>query len=186
MTSEAVFLLKVTNFAAIKHVSQRRKNSQAAPYINHPIGVAQLLVDIGKIHDPVVLAAALLHDPIEDTDATEQELIDAFGSKIASVVMEVTDNKAFSYEERKRLQIVSGPTKSLEAKLVKLADKLYNLRDLLVDPPIGWSNERIAKYFSWSYDVVAGIRGTNEALEAELDKCFAKNLSMPIVALGQE
>merc|ERR1719247_3507427 len=143
------------------------------PYINHPIGVAHLLIE-GGVKDVDVILAALLHDTVEDTDTTNEELIQEFGNRVAGIVAEVTDDKNLAKEERKRLQITKAPSKSPEAKLVKLADKLYNLRDLERCTPQGWTQERVQQYFVWAQQVVAGCRGTNQYLESQLDNIFSK------------
>lgn len=122
--------MKAADFAAKKHRDQRRKDPQQTPYINHPIGVANILINEGGVDDPIVLQAALLHDTVEDTETTLDEIEEHFGPKVRGIVAEVSDDKDLPKEERKRLQVVNAPHKSKEAKLVKLADKLYNLRDL--------------------------------------------------------
>ncbi|KAJ1527693.1 hypothetical protein ONE63_007652 [Megalurothrips usitatus] len=168
-------LVKCANFAAVKHSSQRRKDPAKTPYINHPIGVAFILTAEAGVRDPSVIMAALLHDTVEDTDTTLEEIKKEFGSTVADIVAEVTDDKSLPSEERKRLQIVHAPTSSREAKLVKLADKLYNLRDLEKATPEGWSEERVKQYFIWSFKVVEGLRGTNRHLETELDEIFSRH-----------
>ncbi len=167
-------VLKAANFAAKRHRDQRRKDPEQTPYINHPIGVAHIIQTEGKVCDPVVLAAALLHDTVEDTKTTLEELRETFGDEVASVVAEVTDDKRLPRKERKQKQIDSAPNKSHRAKLVKLADKLYNLRDLERARPIGWSRERVSEYFGWATQVVEGLRGTNKAIEDELDLVFSR------------
>src|SRR5713101_8757667 len=127
---DLTLLLKALAFAAHKHRDQRRKDAQASPYINHPIALADVLVNEGGVTDVEVLCAALLHDTVEDTATTHEELANAFGSRIARIVAEVTDDKTLPKAERKRLQIEHAPSISREAKLVKLADKLCNLRDV--------------------------------------------------------
>ena len=129
MKGELALLLKALAFAAHKHRDQRRKDADASPYINHPIALADVLVNEGGVTDFEVLCAALLHVTVEDTATTHEELVDAFGSRIARIVAEVTDDKRLPKAERKRLQIEHAPKISHEAKLVKLADKLVNLRD---------------------------------------------------------
>jgi len=170
-------LLKATHFAAIKHSSQRRKDSTQTPYINHPIGVANNIIIYGAVNDVHILQAALLHDTVEDTDTTLDEIEKEFGPIVRGYVNEVTDNKDHSKEERKRQQILTAPKKTTGAKLVKLADKLYNLRDLLRDVPPSWTSERVQGYFVWSTKVVAGLRGTNKGLEDELDKVFKSSFT---------
>lgn len=165
-------VVKCANFAAIKHKDQRRKDPQSTPYINHPIGVANILTEEGGVTDLDVIQAALLHDTVEDTETTPQELQEVFGEKVAGIVAEVTDDKSLPKEERKRLQIEHSPHISKKAKLVKLADKLYNLRDLNQVAPQGWSDERVQEYFEWAAKVVKGCRGTNKNLESALDKLF--------------
>ncbi|KAJ3380968.1 Guanosine-3',5'-bis(diphosphate) 3'-pyrophosphohydrolase MESH1 [Entophlyctis sp. JEL0112] len=131
-------LIDAAAFAAEKHRGQRRKDLAATPYINHPIGVARILAIEGGVEDEFVLAAALLHDTVEDTDTTFEEIDSRFGSTVGRIVREVTDDKSLDKAERKRLQIETAPSKSKEAKLVKLADKIYNLRDLSREAPVGW------------------------------------------------
>ena len=134
MTSMAN-IIKAADFAAKKHRDQRRKGPDKAPYINHPIGVANILANEGGIDDPIVLQAALLHDTVEDTETSLDEIEQEFGKIVRDVVDEVTDQKDLPSKERKRLQVINAPKKSPRAKLVKLADKLYNLRDLHQSPP---------------------------------------------------
>lgn len=121
-----------------------------------------------------MIQAALLHDTVEDTDTTFEEIESVFGTKIRNIVEEVTDDKKLSKEMRKHLQIVNAPTSSREAKLVKLADKLYNLRDLEMQTPLGWTSKRVQEYFVWSKKVVDELRGTNESMEKSLDELFKK------------
>ena len=162
-------LLDAVAFAAHKHRSQHRKDAEASPYINHPIALASLLKREG-VDDLAVLCAALLHDTIEDTDTTADEL------RVASVVLEVTDDKALDKAERKRLQVVHAHELSKRAKLVKLADKICNVYDLVAAPPAGWSLERKREYLEWSRAVVDGLRGTHAGLETIFDEVYAKGL----------
>lgn len=152
-------------FAADKHKNQRRKDVNASPYINHPISLVNVLANEGGIVNNDVLCAAILHDTIEDTETTEQELREKFGNKITSIVLEVTDDKKLSKAIRKQLQIEHAPHASIEAKLVKLADKICNLRDILASPPQDWTLQRKQEYFKWADNVVSGLRGTNSKLE---------------------
>lgn len=156
-------------FSATKHRDQRRKDVEASPYINHPIALVDVLVNEGGILNWDVLCAALLHDTIEDTQTTAEELTKAFGKNVASIVLEVTDDKALPKEERKLQQIAHAAHSSHEAKLVKLADKICNLRDILASPPSGWDVKRKQEYFKWAAAVVAGIRGSNSKLEKVFD-----------------
>ncbi|XP_051920008.1 guanosine-3',5'-bis(diphosphate) 3'-pyrophosphohydrolase MESH1 isoform X1 [Hippocampus zosterae] len=172
MNLDAVMLLETVNFAAEKHRNQRRKDIEQTPYINHPIGVARILSHEAGVTDIVVLQAALLHDTLEDTDTKPEELETKFGQIVARIVQEVTDDKSLPKQERKRLQVEHAPHCSHQAKLVKLADKLYNLRDLNRCTPVGWTPERVQQYFVWACDVVKGLKGTNSALEEKLEKLF--------------
>jgi guanosine-3',5'-bis(diphosphate) 3'-pyrophosphohydrolase len=159
MKGELALLLKALAFAAHKHRDQRRKDPAASPYINHPIALADVLVNEGGVADVEVLCAALLHDTVEDTATTPQELEDTFGARIAGIVAEVTDDTRLPKAERKRLQIERAGGISREAKLVKLADKICNLRDVAERPPESWDLARRREYFDWAKRVVDGLRG---------------------------
>jgi guanosine-3',5'-bis(diphosphate) 3'-pyrophosphohydrolase len=171
--SELAPLLRALAFAAHKHRDQRRKDAEASPYINHPIALADVLVNEGGITDIEVLCAALLHDTVEDTDTTTEELERAFGARIAGTVAEVTDDKTLAKAERKRLQVEHAATISREAKLVKLADKICNLRDVAARPPAEWDLARRREYFEWAKSVVDRLRGVNPRLEAAFDAAYA-------------
>ncbi|KAK3095606.1 hypothetical protein FSP39_016601 [Pinctada imbricata] len=168
-------VIKCTDFSARKHKNQRRKDTEKTPYINHPIGVAYILTEEGGISDLQVIQAALLHDTVEDTDTTFEEIEENFGKEVTGIVREVTDDKSLPKMERKKLQIEHAAKASYKAKLVKLADKLYNLRDLERCTPEGWTPQRVQEYFEWAGKVVQGLRGTNKALEAELDVIFRRH-----------
>lgn len=174
MPTEAQQLLKCVKFASDKHKTQKRKNPEQTPYINHPVNVANILANEANITDIKVLQAALLHDTVEDTDTSFDEIESEFGEEIRNIVDEVTDDKTLPKQKRKQLQIEHAPTCSKKAKLVKLADKLDNLRDLERIAPIGWSTERVEEYFQWSKRVVDGLRGTDRYLEEQLDEIFKK------------
>ncbi|XP_069136125.1 guanosine-3',5'-bis(diphosphate) 3'-pyrophosphohydrolase MESH1-like [Argopecten irradians] len=162
-------LMQCVDFAAIKHKDQRRKDKEGTPYINHPIGVAKILTEEAGITDLAVIQAALLHDTVEDTETSFDEIDQHFGAEVCGIVKEVTDDKTLPKLERKQEQINHAPHASYKAKLVKLADKLYNLRDLRRCTPRGWTEERVQEYFVWSSKVVAGLRGTNNNMENSLD-----------------
>ncbi|MBF0470567.1 MAG: bifunctional (p)ppGpp synthetase/guanosine-3',5'-bis(diphosphate) 3'-pyrophosphohydrolase [Gammaproteobacteria bacterium] len=167
-------LVSAIHFATDKHRQQRRKDADETPYINHPLSLLHLLVTEGSVTDPATLCAAVLHDTIEDTETTEAELYHHFGQEIASVVMEVSDDKNLPKTEQKRLQIEHAPHISERAKLVKLADKICNLRDLLTTPPVDWPSERKLAYFHWASEVVDGIRGAHPKLEELFDGLMAE------------
>ncbi len=167
-------ILRAVAFAAEKHKNQRRKDADATPYINHPIALANVLKQEGEVDDVVVLAAAILHDTIEDTETTAGELRAIFGEEVTSIVLEVTDDKSLPKAERKRLQIEHAAHASPKAKLVKLADKICNLRDIAASPPADWSIGRKREYFDWAIRVVEGCRGINEGLDAAFDMALEK------------
>jgi (p)ppGpp synthase/HD superfamily hydrolase len=158
-------LLQALHFAAIKHRDQRRKDVEASPYINHPIEVAALLAGAGGVTDIVLLQAAILHDTIEDTKTTPEELEMEFGPEVRRVVEEVTDNKLLPKAERKRLQIEHAPHLSERARQIKIVDKISNVRAIISTPPADWSLERKQEYLDWTEQVVAGCRTRNAALE---------------------
>ena len=167
-------LLAAIAFAADKHRDQRRKDATASPYINHPIALANVLANEAEIDGERVLIAAVLHDTLEDTETTCAELRDRFGAEVAGVVAEVTDDKSLPKAERKRLQVEHAAHAPRGAKLVKLADKICNLRDILAAPPADWTAERKRAYFDWAALVVAGVRGVHPVLEAEFDRLLAR------------
>jgi len=176
MTSEKCDLATIFRalaFAAEKHRDQRRKDDHASPYINHPIALALVLCDEGDVTDTEILCAALLHDTVEDTDTTREELEAHFGAGVSRIVMEVTDDKRLPKAERKRLQIVHAGGASYAARLVKLADKICNLRDVERNPPVGWDLARRQGYFDWAKAVVEQVRGTHAGLEALFDAAYA-------------
>jgi GTP diphosphokinase / guanosine-3',5'-bis(diphosphate) 3'-diphosphatase len=170
---DSKLLLAAVRFAAEKHRNQRRKDVDASPYINHPIDVAETLARVGDVSDGDVLRAAILHDTIEDTKTTTQELADNFGPVVAALVEEVSDDKTLPKDARKRLQIEHAAALSLSAKLIKLGDKICNVRDIAASPPKDWSRERRLEYFEWSRAVVAGCRGVNAELEKLFDEVVA-------------
>ena len=171
-------LLKSLRFSADKHRNQRRKDLEASPYINHPIEVVDIMWRIGQIRHIPTLAAAVLHDTIEDTSATPDEIRSLFGDDVLNLVLEVTDDKALSKPVRKQMQIEHTPLISDSAKQIKLADKICNVYDLSHSPPKDWSRPRLKEYLDWSEKVVAGLRGANLALEACFDEVLreGKNL----------
>ncbi|MEZ4400675.1 MAG: HD domain-containing protein [Kofleriaceae bacterium] len=162
-------LLSALAFAADRHRHQRRKDATASPYINHPIALAEVLWHVGGVRDPVTLVAALLHDTVEDTATSTAELAARFGPEVAATVAEVTDDKSLPKDRRKQLQVEHAPHLSTPAKLVKLADKICNLRDLIDAPPASWPPERRAAYAAWTAQVIDGLRGVCPALEAMFD-----------------
>lgn len=166
-------LLEAASFSAKKHRYQKRKGNDAEPYINHPLEVANLLATVGKVEDFEILMAAILHDTVEDTETTAQELTELFGENVCSMVLEVTDDKSLPKERRKELQIEHAPHLSVGAKQIKLCDKISNVTDVLNNPPAAWSKERRQEYVAWAGKVVEGLRGVNKDLEDYFDKLVA-------------
>ncbi len=164
---EKLQLLKALSFAAEKHRFQKRKDTAGTPYINHPINVALTLVNAGE-QDNELLMAALLHDTIEDTETSPEEIQEEFGTTVLDLVLEVTDDKSLPKEERKRLQVTHAAKKSALAKKLKLADKICNVMDIVHHPPQNWTTERKLNYLTWAEQVLEGLRGTNAQLEARL------------------
>jgi guanosine-3',5'-bis(diphosphate) 3'-pyrophosphohydrolase len=157
MNKSISLILRTAAFAADKHRHQRRKDYARTPYINHPLAVARVLAEEGSIKDPEILAAAILHDTLEDTETSRREVEREFGARIAALVSEVTDDKSLPKQRRKQLQIDHAPMKSKGAALIKVADKICNLRDLRDSPPKHWTAERRQRYRRWASDVVTAL-----------------------------
>ena len=174
MSTDLVKLARAADYAARQHIAQRRKGERAEPYVNHLIEVAALLAEATAGEDVVLLLGGLLHDTLEDTDSTYEDLEQRFGPEVAALVAEVTDDKSLPKEERKRLQIAKTPGKSRRAKLLKLADKTSNLRSLTQSPPVGWTEARLRDYVVWAEAVVWSCRGLNPKLEAAFDAAHAE------------
>lgn len=171
-TREAM-LLAALHFAADKHRDQRRKGEAASPYINHAIVVAEILARVG-VTDPLTLQAAILHDTVEDTETTPEELLRTFGEEVRDVVMEVTDDNALPKRERKERQVRRAPGLSRRAKLVRIADKIANVHDVLHAPPADWPLDWRRSYIDWTERVIEGCRGTSPELEARYDEILAE------------
>ena len=173
-------LLQAISFAADKHRNQRRKDQDASPYINHPIAVATVLASEGNVDDELVLLGAILHDTVEDTETTFEELEVLFGAEAMNVVREVTDDKSLPKATRKELQIEHAAHASDQAKQVKIADKICNIRDIIKSPPADWSTERKREYLDWTCKVVNGCRGVNQCLDLVYDAVFNEGKSLLI------
>ena len=173
MDNSIGLILKAMRFAAEKHINQRRKDSKQSPYINHPIQVAETLWTVGEVRDLNLLVASILHDTIEDTGTTPEEIKAEFGEDVLALVLEVTDDKSLPKPVRKQLQVETAPHKTGSAKLLKLADKIGNVHDILVSPPDDWSLERRQEYLLWIKRVVAGLRAVNARLENFYDELLA-------------
>jgi guanosine-3',5'-bis(diphosphate) 3'-pyrophosphohydrolase len=182
--SDSALLLKALEFAAERHRKQFRKGLDKTPFINHPIQVASLLANEANETDPVLLAAAILHDVIEDTVESVSERDDLscliagmFGEEVLFLTMEVTDDKTLDKKERKRLQVENASHKSVNARKLKIADKIMNLRDITDNPPADWPLQRIFAYLDWAENVVAGLRGVNKKLEDMFDESLSRSRS---------
>jgi len=165
-------LVKAMAFAAQKHKDQRRKDEAGSPYINHPVQLVDVLVHEGGVTDLPTIVAAMLHDTVEDTDATPEEIELVFGVDVRVIVEEVTDDKSLGRQACKQHQIDKAPFLSDEARAVKLADKICNLRDIASNPPAGWPLARRQAYFDWAKQVIDGLRGAHPTLEAVFDEVY--------------
>lgn len=172
-TSVEAELLRAALFAADKHRLQRRKDADASPYINHPLAVAEVMARHG-VTDSLALRAALLHDTIEDTETTPDELVQEFGPDVQAVVLEVSDDKSLPKAQRKQRQVEKAPRLSDQAKLVKLGDKICNVLDVAFNPPPDWDIDRRRAYLDWTEAVVEGCRGVNRELERGYDRVLTE------------
>ncbi len=172
MNNFATFVQAIS-FAAKKHKRQKRKGAEEEPYVNHVLEVANLLTNVGQVEDFDVLIAAVLHDTVEDTATTAAEITEKFGANVCKMVLEVTDDKSLPKAERKLLQIEHAPHLSDGAKIIKLGDKISNIRDVTENPPDGWSLKRRIEYVNWGEQVINGLRGVNADLEVYFDELVA-------------
>jgi guanosine-3',5'-bis(diphosphate) 3'-pyrophosphohydrolase len=164
-----VLVTRAADFAARRHVEQRRKGAAREPYINHLVEVADLLAEATGGEDAALIAAGFLHDTLEDTPTEYEELQTVFGHDVAALVAEVTDDKSLPKTERKRLQIVTAAKKTERARLLKIADKISNVRALAVSPPADWERDRVSEYIDWAQQVVNHCRGINAFLDSVFD-----------------
>jgi GTP diphosphokinase / guanosine-3',5'-bis(diphosphate) 3'-diphosphatase len=172
--NDTSLLIRAIEFAARKHRRQRRKDVDASPYINHPIALMSVLCVEAGVSDAAVLSVAALHDTIEDTATTQEEIQATFGVEIAMLIAEMTDDKSLPKTERKRLQIAHAQHMSRDGALVKLADKICNLRDVAASPPVGWSLEEQRDYFKWAKAVVDGLPHVNAKLLRLFEEAYAR------------
>ena len=168
-------ILKALRFAAIRHRDQRRRDRHGSPYIIHPIDLACVLALEGGVNDEATLVAALLHDTIEATRTTMREIERSFGAEVAAIVAEVTDDWRLPRVERKRLQIENAASLSRKAQLVRLADKISNVRDIFAGSPVSWDEKRKRHYIDESRQVVDRLRGVNPALERVFDGLYRQS-----------
>jgi (p)ppGpp synthase/HD superfamily hydrolase len=165
-----VRLVRAWRFAADAHTDQKRKGERGEPYVNHLSEVAQLVAEATDGEDPDLVIAAVLHDTVEDTGVTAEDLRREFGARVAGLVCEVTDDKSLPKAERKQLQIDHAPTLSHGAQIIKLADKTSNVRAIVASPPKDWSAERKADYVAWGRKVVDICRPAAPKLAAQFDE----------------
>jgi GTP diphosphokinase / guanosine-3',5'-bis(diphosphate) 3'-diphosphatase len=174
MSLDVVKVARALDYAAKKHVRQRRKGEAKEPYVNHLAEVAYLLAEATQGEDTNLVIAGLLHDCIEDQGVKYEELVELFGADVADLVRDVTDDKTLLKAERKRLQVEHAPHKSARARMLKIADKTSNLRAIAVSPPSGWDEQRKREYYAWAHAVVAGCRGVNAFLEEKFDEAYRR------------
>jgi len=139
MTVSVTELTGALRFAAEAHANQRRKGAAQEPYVNHLIEVAELIVDATGGDDPDIVIGALLHDTIEDTAVTYDEIEARFGRRVADLVRENSDDMSLPKQERRRRRIAEAAHKSDGAKLIKIADLISNARAMTTSPPAGWA-----------------------------------------------
>lgn len=163
--------LKALNFSAEQHKLQKRKGDNGVPYINHPIQVVALLSEYESETNYKLLTAAILHDVIEDTTVNKNDVKRYFGDEVANLVSEVTDNMLLPKQIRKSMQVKKAGDLSREAKLIKIADKTCNLKDI-VNLGDTWDVKRKKAYFEWAKKVVDQCRGVNSQLEEYFDKVY--------------
>lgn len=168
--NDLVFVTSAYQFAAVRHAHQRRKGAAAEPYLNHLVEVADLVARATEGRDPNLIAAAVLHDTVEDVGVLASELETLFNVDVAGLVLEVTDDKSLEKAERKRLQVANAVKKSPRARLIKLADKTSNLRAIALSPPAHWDAGRKLAYLAWARQVIEPMRGTNAWLEGQFDE----------------
>jgi (p)ppGpp synthase/HD superfamily hydrolase len=181
-----VTVLRAADAAARWHVNQRRKGAAQEPYVTHLLEVAMLVAEATAGADPNLVVAALLHDTIEDQGVTREEIAAQFNGDVADLVFEVTDDKKLPKAERKQLQIKHAPKLTPRAKILKLADKISNLRSLAASPPADWPMQRRIDYVIWTTEVVQGLRGASALLEQEFDRAAADaERTIPLAAEGR-
>nr|CDQ06550.1 Bm8227 [Brugia malayi] len=174
--SDILLIIKAVDLAARRHRQQRRKDAMQTPYVNHPIGVAYILTNEGQITDTATIIAAILHDIVEDTKTSDEEIREMFGDEVADIVKECTVIKSMKREARIKSELEKAPKLSHKAKLVQLADKLYNVRDIERCVPLGWTKQQVKEYILFAKDLLSIIRGIHGPLEIALDDIINKNI----------
>lgn len=156
-------------FAAEQHKYQRRGGYDPLPYINHLIKVSSAIIQIGQEENPDIIIAAILHDVVEDSDTSYEDLAGQFGAPVADIVAELTDDMELPYNQRKALQVEGASKLSLAARKIRIADKASNIQDIFTYP-LDWKEEKKIAYLENSLTIVDQIRGTHAALEAWFDQ----------------
>jgi guanosine-3',5'-bis(diphosphate) 3'-pyrophosphohydrolase len=164
---------EAAEFASRRHSGMARKGRDNEPYINHLAEVANLLCAATEGADAELVAAGWLHDVIEDTKTTCEELAEKFSDRVAALVVEVTDDMTLPKAERRQRQIVDAPKKSPSAKLIKIADKISNIRARILPQPNQDERNDLIDYAAWAEQVVAGCRGVNATLDRLFDETVA-------------
>ncbi|WP_407176958.1 HD domain-containing protein [Bradyrhizobium sp. STM 3562] len=164
---------EAAELAARRHTGQQRKARADEPYINHLAEVASLLSAASNGEDAELVAAGWLHDTLEDTETTHDELAQRFGLRVAGLVEECTDDMSLSKSERRQKQVEDAPKKSPGAKLIKIADKISNVRARIFPNPTQAERDELADYVAWAEKVVAGCRGVNATLDGLFDEAVA-------------
>jgi len=172
--NDTKLLFQALQYAAYKHRFQRRKGYESIPYINHPIKVSALLIECG-VTDQTTLLSAILHDTLEDTDTTADEIIELFGQEVCDIVVEMTDDMQLASDQRKMLQIEKANKLDARTKLIKIADKASNIEDI-ASFPLDWPVQRKIAYLQWAVQVVAKCRGANALLDAHFDKMYSEGM----------
>src|SRR6201991_1940141 len=165
---------EAAELAARRHNGMARKGRGSEPYINHLAEVANLLSAATEGADAELVAAGWLHDSIEDTETTREELAQKFSERVATLVVECTDDMSLPKAERRRLQVVNASHKSATAKLIKIADKVSNVRARILPDPTADERDDLVDYTNWAEQVVAGCRGGNAWLDAKFDETVAQ------------
>jgi (p)ppGpp synthase/HD superfamily hydrolase len=161
---------EAADLAARRHNGMARKGRGNEPYINHLAEVAKLLALVTDGADAELVAAGWLHDTVEDTETTRDELAQKFGERVAALVVEVTDDMSLPKAQRQQKQVEDAPHKSPGAKLIKIADKISNIRARIVPDPSRDERNDLAAYTIWAEKVVAGCRGVSAKLDAIFDE----------------
>lgn len=178
MSSQVLLLTQAFTFAAERHSAQRRKGADKSPYVNHLAEVANLVSEATAGRDVNLVIAALLHDTVEDVGVTPEEIREKFGDDVVNIVEAVSDDKSLPKAERKRLQIEHAPHLPRRVQILKIADKIANLRTTISDPPEGWDIQSRCDYFIWSKKVVDGCRGASAYLEREFDALYDEGMAV--------